>query len=160
MEKEWFEKLFNHSFFQPTIWKNKYIIPGMIKEPLHVIAGKECHAATDSGEPKRRLQLYRHLAIDISDFHEHLDLGEANKVRRILFFNGRRTIRPHEAFANILAHPGSLRALDFYSEAKLRKFPDFLSKFPHLRFRDLSFNGITVIQDSLCKLHLLQVLGL
>lgn len=161
MEKEWFDKLLNHSFFQPTIWKNKYIIPGMIKEPLQVIAGKECHVATDSGEPKRRLQLHRHLAIDISDFHEHLDLGEANKVRTVLFFNGRRTIRSDEAFANILAHPGSLRVLDFsYSEAKLRKFPDFLSKFPHLRFLDLSFNGITVIPDSLCKLHLLQVLGL
>ncbi|CAD6217864.1 unnamed protein product [Miscanthus lutarioriparius] len=127
MEKEWFDKLFNHSFFQSTIWKNKYTIPGMIKEPLQVIAGKECHAATDSGEPKRRLQLHRHLVIDISDFHEHLDLGEANKVRTVLFFNGRRTIRSHEAFANILAHPGSLRVLDFsYSEAKLRKFPDFL----------------------------------
>ncbi|KAJ1291138.1 hypothetical protein BS78_02G295800 [Paspalum vaginatum] len=160
-EKEWFDELFNRSFFQPTIWANMFIIPDMIKEPLHVIAGKECHTATDSGERKRSLKLYRHLAIDISDFHEHLDFGEANKVRTVLFFNGRRTIRPHEAVANILGYPSGLRVLDFsYSEAKLGKFPDFINKFPHLRFLDLSFNGITVIPDSICKLHLLQVLRL
>ncbi|XP_062187017.1 putative disease resistance RPP13-like protein 1 [Phragmites australis] len=160
-EKEWFDELSNRSFFQPTIWKNKYVIPDIIREPIYSIAQKECHAATDSGEPKRSLQLYRHLAIDIPDLNVHLDLGKANKLRTILFFDGRKTIKPHEALANILSHPSALRVLDFsYYEAKLGKAHDFINKFHHLRFLDLSFTEITVLPDSICKLHLLQVLGL
>ncbi|OEL16806.1 putative disease resistance RPP13-like protein 1 [Dichanthelium oligosanthes] len=160
-EKKWFDELFNQSFFQPTIWDNKYIIPDMIKEPIYRIAEKECHAATDSRELKRSLQLYRHLAIDSSDFNVHLDFRKANKWRTILFFDGHRTNKLHEALANILCDPSALRLLDFsYSKAKLGKAPDFINKFPHLRFLDLSFTDITVIPDSLCKLHLLQVLGL
>ncbi|KAL6656650.1 hypothetical protein ACP70R_004430 [Stipagrostis hirtigluma subsp. patula] len=160
-EKEWFDELFNRSFFQKTKWKNKYIIPDIIREPIYIIAEKECHVATNSGKPKRSLQSYRHLSIDIPDFNVHLDLRKANKLRTILFFDGHRTIKPHDALANILSHPSALRILDFsYSEAKLGKTPDLVHKLPHLRFLDLSFTGITTIPDSLCKLHLLQVLGL
>lgn len=161
MEKEWFDELFSRSFFQPTIWKNRYIMPDMIRKPLCSIAGKECHAASELGEQKRRLQDYRHLAISFPDFNVHLDLRKDNKLRTILLFDGRKTIKPHEAFANILSHLSGLRVLDFsYSEAKLEKAPDFINKFTHLRFLDLSFTGMTVLPDSLCKLHLLQVLGL
>lgn len=160
-ENKWFDDLFNRSFFQPTIWENKYIIPDMIKEPVYRIAEKECHAATDSRELKRSLQLYRHLAIDSSDFNVHLDLRKVNKWRTILFFDGHKTNKLHEALANILFDSSALRLLDFsYSKAKLGKAPYFINKFPHLRFLDLSFTEITVIPDSLCKLHLLQVLGL
>ncbi|CAL5086398.1 unnamed protein product [Urochloa decumbens] len=160
-ENKWFDELFNRSFFQPTIWENKYIIPDMIKEPVYRIAEKECHAATDSRELKRSLQLYRHLAIDSSDFNVHLDLRKANKWRTILFFDGHKTNKLHEALANILCDPSALRLLDFsYSKARLGKAPDFINKFPHLRFLDLSFTDITIIPDSLCKLCLLQVLGL
>jgi hypothetical protein len=160
-ENRWFDEIFNRSFFQPTIWKNKYIMPDMIKEPVYRIAEKECHAATDSRELKRSLQLYRHLAIDSSDFNMHLDLRKTNKWRTVLFFDGHRTNKLQEALANILCDPSALRLLDFsYSKAKLGKAPDFINKFPHLRFLDLSFTEITIIPDSLCKLHLLQVLGL
>jgi Leucine-rich repeat (LRR) protein len=160
-ENEWFDELFNRSFFQTTTRKNKYIIPDIIREPIYCIAEKECHAATESGKTKRSLDFYRHLAIDISDFNVHFNISEANKLRSILFFDGHRTKKPYEALANIFSHPSSLRVLDFsYSEAKLRKTPEFFDKFPHLRFLDLSFTEITAIPDSLCKLHLLQVLGL
>ncbi|GJN32500.1 hypothetical protein PR202_gb21014 [Eleusine coracana subsp. coracana] len=72
-----------------------------------------------------------------------------------------RTKKPYDALANILSHPSGLRVLDFsYSEAKLGKTPEFFDKFPHLQLLDLSFTKITAIPDSLCKLHLLQVLGL
>ncbi|TVU38831.1 hypothetical protein EJB05_12223, partial [Eragrostis curvula] len=160
-EKEWFDELFNQSFFQTTILRNKYVIPDIIREPIYCIAEKEWHAATRSGKIKRSLEFYRHLAIDISDFDVQLDISKANKLRTILFFDGHRTKKPYEALANILSHPSGLRVLDFsYSEAKLGKTPDFLDKFPHLRLLDLSFTKITAIPDSLCKLHLLQVLGL
>ncbi|XP_015695424.1 putative disease resistance RPP13-like protein 1 [Oryza brachyantha] len=161
MEKKWFDELFRRSFFQPTIRKNRYIMPDMIRKALCSIAGKECHATSEMGEQKRRLQDYRHLAISFSDYNVHLGLQKDNKLRTILFFDGRRTIKPHEAFANILLHPSGLRVLDFsYTEAKLEMAPHFIYKFTHLRFLDLSFTGVTVFPDSLCKLHLLQVLGL
>jgi Leucine-rich repeat (LRR) protein len=164
-EKEWFDKLLNRSFFQPTIWKRKYIIPDMIRKPICCIAQEEGQAAMISGQSSYdSLQLHRHLAINFADFNEHLDLGKDNKLRTILLFDGRRTIKLHEALTNIFSHPSGLRVLDLsklsYPDVKLEKVPDVINKFTHLRFLDLSFTGITVFPDSLCKLYLLQVLGL
>jgi hypothetical protein len=137
----------------------------MMRKPICYIAQKECQAAMISGQSRYgSLQLYRHLALNFADFNEHLDLGKDNKLRTLLLFDGRRTIKLHEALANILSHPSGLRVLDLsklsFPDVKLESVPDVINKFTHLRFLDLSFTGITVFPDSLCKLHLLQVLGL
>lgn len=161
-EKVWFDELFSRSFFQPTVWKNRYLMPDMIREPLlHTFSGEECHAATELGEQERGLQEYRHLAINFRDFNVHLNLRKGNRLRTILFFDGHRTSQPHEAFANILSHPSELRVLDFsYTEVKLDNFPCSINRFKSLKFLDLSFTGVKVLPDSLCELLLLQVLGL
>lgn len=160
-EIQWFDELFDRSLIQPTVQKNKYIVNEKIKEISALITQTGCYTVEDSTRPKANLYGFSHIAINKGDFDVSMGLREHTKARSILFFDGQRTIKLNTALATILPQPSAMRVLDLSCiESKMRRPPDVIRTYSHLRYLDLSFTGITMFPDSFCGLHHLKVLGM
>ncbi|VAH21791.1 unnamed protein product [Triticum turgidum subsp. durum] len=163
---EFFDELVERCFFQP-LGRNRYIMHNTMQKLARAVSGSQFHMVTDSsGEVPQEvrhltittnnlLKLKMDLALQLSHPSDHHFLQQ---VRTILFFEDFGDSDDFlEVLVEIFSITKSVRVLGL-SSANISLLPAEIGLLRHLRYLNVSRNRLTELPDTMCQLHLLQVL--
>ncbi|VAH10024.1 unnamed protein product [Triticum turgidum subsp. durum] len=163
---EFFDELVERCFFQP-LGRNRYVMHHTMQRLSRAVSGSQFHMVTDSsGEVPQEvrhltittnnlLKLKMDLALQLSHPSDHHFL---QRVRTILFFEDFGDSDDFlEVLAEVFSIAKSVRVLGL-SSANISLLPAEIGLLRHLRYLNLSRNRLTELPETMCQLHLLQVL--
>jgi Leucine-rich repeat (LRR) protein len=161
-----FDELAERCFFQP-LGRNRYVIHSMMQKLSQAVSGSQFYMVTESsGEVPQEvrhltirtnnlMKLKMDLALQLSPSSDHHFL---QRVRTLLFC---KDFSDSDEFLEVLAEIFSVakgvRVLSL-SCANIAFLPAEIGLLRHLRYLNLSRNSITELPETVCQLHLLQVL--
>ncbi|XP_078150642.1 disease resistance protein RGA2-like [Carex rostrata] len=154
--REWFDKLIDRSFFQPTLCDGKYVMHDLVRDLAIAVSSNEfCFVKShDNHLPL----LARHMGIDCDNSAVEREFQNSTRLRTVILF-GNWTNCSAKSISNIFAKYNGLRLLDLsYILLETNEPVNVACQLSHLRFVDLSFTGIKLIPDEFCALYHLEVL--
>ncbi|XP_078150632.1 putative disease resistance protein RGA4 [Carex rostrata] len=154
--REWFHKLVDRSFFQPTLCDGKYVMHDLVRELAIAVSSNEfCFVKSHDNQLPL---LARHMGIDCDNSAVEGECQNSTRLRTVILF-GNWTNCSAKSISNIFAKYNGLHLLDLsYILLETNEPINVACQLSHLRFVDFSFTGIKSIPDEFCALCHLEVL--
>ncbi|XP_078150146.1 putative disease resistance protein RGA4 [Carex rostrata] len=154
--REWFHKLVDRSFLQPTLCDSKYVMHDLVRDLAIAVSSNEfCFVKSHNNQLPL---LARHMGIDCDNSTVERECQNSTRLRTVILF-GNWTNCSAKSISNIFAKYNGLRLLDLsYIFLETNEPINVACQLSHLRFVDLSFTGIKSIPDEFCTLCHLEVL--
>ncbi|KAJ1692553.1 hypothetical protein LUZ63_009251 [Rhynchospora breviuscula] len=153
----WFDKLVEMSFFQPTGDHKGYVMPNLMHDLAVIVSSDECFYLSDNSQ---EIPLsVRHLAVDTKNLEVIKRIQNYNKLRSFLYFGFSHVNEMCSTINSTLCKLDRIRVLDLsYLHMETKEPPKAIENLNHLRFLDLSSTGIEVLSYSSFDHYHLQAL--